>query len=126
MTTGLQPTTRSENRFERWDLDQIRAAATEPGEPGESRHSIHGGGDGALVLTPTTTSLVITDQRGRRNDATGAVVEIHGADLWVFIVGMIWRSYRDGAVPLTRLNTDTYLAALDTFEAAIAEQTIKP
>jgi len=32
----------------------------------------------------------------------------------VFIVGMIWRSYRDGAVSLTRLSTDTYLAALDT------------
>ena len=26
MTTRLQPTTRSENRFERWDLDQIRTA----------------------------------------------------------------------------------------------------
>lgn len=57
--------------------------------------------------------MVITDQRGRRIEAPDAVVEIHGADLWVFIVGMLWRSYRDGAVPLTRLSTDTYLAALD-------------
>jgi hypothetical protein len=47
-------------------------------------------------------------------------VTIPTADLDRFAAGMVWRSYADDSgMSLSRLSTDAYDAALDTFEQSL-------
>lgn len=116
LTQGMQPSSRSQNHFDDLMLDQVRAAATADSTAPTS-YTIDSVSPARLVLTPTSTTLrfaIVGDERHRR-----APIEIPADRLPALIVGMIWRSYGDGATTLTRLNTDTYEAALAAFQAGI-------
>ena len=116
MTRGMQPSSRSQNHFDDLMLDHVRTAATADG-PAPTSYTIDSVSPARLALTPLPASLrfaIIGDEHHR-----SAPIEIPADRLPAVIVGMIWRSYGDGAMTLTRLNTDTYEAALAAFQEGV-------
>ena len=116
LTQGMQPSSRSQNHFDDLMLDHVRVAATAE-NPAPTSYTIDSVSPGRLALTPTPTSLrfaIVGD-----DDDRYAPIEIPAVRLPTVIVGMIWRSYSEGAITLTRLSTDTYEAALAAFSEGV-------
>ncbi|HSX67366.1 hypothetical protein [Nocardioides sp.] len=77
--------------------------------PADHEHSDERGD--TIALSPRGTDLVWISPR-----TTFTVPPSH---LWVFMTGMMWRTYDHDGVPLSRLNTGAYDAAITTFRRAI-------
>ncbi len=112
LTDNLASTTRSQNDF----ADLLRRS-TEPMAvmnflPVDHEHSDERGD--VIVLSARGTDLAWLS---RRSPCT--TVTVPPSHLWVFVTGMMWRTYDHDGLPLSRLNTTAYQIAVATFRRAI-------
>lgn len=112
LTDDLAPTTRSENDFADLQHRGLEPLAVMNFLPVDHEHSGERGD--VIVLSARGSDLVwISCQRPR---TTFTVPSSH---LWVFVTGMMWRTYDYDGLPLSRLNTAAYETAVATFRQAI-------
>lgn len=112
LTDDLAPTTRSENDFADLLHCGIEPLAAMNFLPVDHEHSDESGD--TIVLSARGTDLVWISCRSPRT--TFAVPYRH---LWVFVTGMMWRTYDHDELRLSRLNTAAYEIAVATFRRAI-------
>jgi hypothetical protein len=111
LTEGLPATDESENDFDPVIRHIEQLASTDmPGEDHE--HSDES--NNVIVLSPRGNALRLISRRTPRT-----TFEVPGSHLWIFAVGMPWRTYESDGLPLSRLNSAAYDEALAAFEAAI-------
>ncbi|MGK2879239.1 MAG: hypothetical protein ACSLE6_00085 [Mycobacterium sp.] len=119
LTDGLEPTTRSQNDFDDLLHRGIEVLATMDFAPANHEHSDERGD--VIVLAARGTEL---DWISRRDPSTTfAVPPTH---LWVFVTGMLWRTYDHDSIPLSRLNTAAYETAVAAFRSAISDRSQSP
>lgn len=112
LADGLEPTSRSENDFADLLHRGIEPLATMNFLPVDHEHSDERGD--VIVLSARGTDLVWISRRSPRTTFTGPY-----RHLWVFVAGMMWRTYGHDELPLSRLNTTAYETAIATFRRAI-------
>lgn len=112
LTHDLAPTTRSENDFADLLLRGIEPLADTNFLPVDHEHSDESGG--TIVLSPRVSDLVWISRRSPRTTFT-----VPPNYLWVFVTGMMWRTYDHDGLPLSRLSTAAYETAVATFRQAI-------
>ena len=112
LTDDLAPTARSENDFSDLLRRGIEPLAAMNFQPADHEHSDERGE--TIVLSQRGNDLVWRSQRGPRT-----VFSVPPSHLWVFVTGMMWRTYVRDSIPLSRLNTVAYQSALASFRAAI-------
>lgn len=112
LTDDLEPTTRSQNDFDDLLRRGIEHFATTDFAPANHEHSDERGD--VIVLAPRGTDL---NWISRRDPSTTFAVP--ASHPWVFVTGMMWRTYDHDGLPLTRLSTAAYETALATFRQAI-------
>lgn len=112
LTDGLEPTARSENNFGDLLRRSIEPLAVMNFLPTAQEHSDERGG--TIALSPRGSDLVWISPHTPRT--TFSVPPSH---LWVFVTGMMWRTYENDGIPLSRLNTAAYESAIATFWRAI-------
>ncbi len=108
----LAPTTRSENDFADLLERSIEPLAVMNLLPVDHEHSDESGEN--IVLSPRGTDLGWISCRRPRTTFT-----VPPNYLWVFVTGMMWRTYDHDGLPLSRLNTAAYETAVATFRQAI-------
>lgn len=112
LTDRLAPTTRSENDFADLLRRSIEPLAVMNSLPVDHEHSDESGD--TIVLSTRGTDLAWLS---RRSPSTTFTVPYR--HLWVFVTGMMWRTYDHDELPLSRLNTTAYETAIATFRRAI-------
>lgn len=112
LTDHLAPTTRSENDFADLLQPGLEPLAVMNFLPVDHEHSDESGE--VIVLSPRVADLVWISRRSP--STTFSVPPNH---LWVFLTGMMWRSYDHDGFPLSRLNTAAYKTAIAAFRQAI-------
>jgi hypothetical protein len=112
LTDLLEPTTQSENDFGDLLRRGIEPLAVMNFLPTDHEHSDERGD--TIALSPRGSDLVWISPHTPRT--TFSVPPSH---LWVFVTGMMWRTYDSGGLPLSRLNTAAYETAIATFRRAI-------
>lgn len=112
MTAGMGRTSQSENTFGYLIRSSIDPLANSDVLPVDHEHSDEF--RNVIVLAPRGSDLTWISHRGQQMSFT-----VPPSHLWTLVTGMVWRSYRIDFSSLTRLNTDTYEAALDAFRRAI-------
>jgi hypothetical protein len=112
----LAPTTRSENDFADLLERSIEPLAVMNLLPVDHEHSDESGEN--IVLSPRGTDLGWISCRRPRTTFT-----VPPSYLWVFVTGMMWRTYDHDGLPLSRLNTAAYEGAVGTFRRAIHSRT---
>ncbi|WP_292606046.1 hypothetical protein [Nocardioides sp. REDSEA-S30_B4] len=112
LTNDLEPTARSQNDFSdllHRGIEPLRAMNF---LPADHEHSDERGD--SIALSPRRTDLVWKSQRDPRT-----AFSVPPSHLWVFVTGMMWRSYDHDSLPLSRLNTTAYETAIATFRRVI-------
>ncbi|MFC7502656.1 hypothetical protein ACFQRR_11410, partial [Nocardioides sp. GCM10030258] len=112
LTHDLQPITGSENDFSDLLHRGIEPLATMSFLPADREHSDERGD--TIALSPRGTDLVWRSQRGPRT-----AFSVPPSHLWVFVTGMMWRTYDHDSIPLSRLNTAAYETATAAFRRAV-------
>jgi hypothetical protein len=112
LTDRLAPTTRSQNDFADLLRRSIEPMAVMNFLPVDHEHSDER--DDVIVLSARGTDLAWISRRNPRTTFT-----VPPSHLWVFVTGMMWRTYDHDGVPLSRLNTTAYETAIATFRRAI-------
>ncbi len=112
LTDGLAPTTLSENYFADLLHRGLEPLAAMNFLPVDHEHSDESGEN--VVLSPRGTDLGWISCRRPRTTFT-----VPPSYLWVFVTGMMWRTYDHDGLPLSRLNTAAYETAIATFRRAI-------
>lgn len=115
LTDDLAPTTRSENDFSDLLHRGIEPLAAMNFQPADHEHSDERGDTSAL--SARGTDLVWRSQRGPRT-----AFSVPPSHLWVFVTGMMWRTYDHDSIPLSRLNTAACEAAIAIFRRAIVSR----
>lgn len=113
MTAGRTATVDSQNSFDHW-LHEIEALGDGNGEVEPSQH--HAEGASFVTLKPDVDGLTLTAENPQQLSVS---CRVDAADIGALVAGMIWRSFEHVGMPLTRLNTVTYLEALDMFERGV-------
>lgn len=119
LTDGLEPTTLSENDVGNILHRDIEPLAEMDFIPAEHEHSDERGD--VIVLAPRGADLHWISRRDP--STTFAVPPTH---LWVFVTGMMWRTYDHDSIPLSRLNTVACETATAAFRRAISERSQTP
>ena len=119
LTDHLARTTRSENDFSDLLRRGVESLAAMNFLPADHEHSDERGD--TIVLSPRRTDLVLRSQRGPRT-----AFSVPPSHLWVFVTGMMWRTYDHAGLPLSRLNTTAYETAITTFRRAISDRNQTP
>lgn len=112
LTNDLEPTARSQNDFSdllHRGIEPLRAMNFLPADHDHSDER----GD-TIALSPRGPDLVWRSQRDPRT-----AFSVPPSHLWVFVTGMMWRSYDHDSLPVSRLNTAAYETAVATFRRAI-------
>lgn len=112
LADDLAPTTRSENDFCGLLRRGVESLAAMHFLPADHEHSDERGD--SIVLSPRRTDLVWKSQRD-----PGTAFSVPPSHLWVFVTGMMWRTYDHAGLPLSRLNTTAYETAIATFRRVI-------
>jgi hypothetical protein len=112
LTVGLEATTQSQNDFGDLLRRGIEPLAVMNYLPIDHEHRDERGD--AIVLSPRGSDFVWISLRSPRT-----TFNVPPSHLWVFVTGMIWRTYDHDSIPLTRLNTVEFESALASFGAAI-------
>ncbi|NYG59349.1 hypothetical protein BJ980_002272 [Nocardioides daedukensis] len=112
LTADVEATTHSQNNFDNYLNTGIEPLAAMNFLPDDHEHSDESGG--TIVLAPHGTDLEWISHRDPRTTFT-----LPPSHLWVFVAGMIWRTYDHDSIPLSRLNTAAYETACATFRRAI-------
>lgn len=112
LTDDLAPTTQSENDFADLLHRGIEPLAAMNFLPADHVHSDERGD--VIVLSARGTDLAWISRRNPRTTFT-----VTPSRLWVFVTGMMWRTYDHDGLPLSRLNTTAYETAIATFRRAI-------
>lgn len=112
LTDGLEPTAGSENNFGDLLRRSIEPLAVMNFLPTAQEHSDERGD--TIALAPRGSDLVWISPHTPRTTFT-----VPPSHLWVFVTGMMWRTYDNDSIPLTRLNTVEYESAISSFRAAI-------
>lgn len=111
LTDDLAPTARSQNDFSGLLHRGIEPLVAMNFLPADHDYSDERGD--VIVLSPRGTDLVWRSQRYPRT-----AFSVPPSHLWVFVTGMMWRSYDHDGLPLSRLNTAAYETAVATFRRA--------
>lgn len=112
LTDHLAPTTRSESDFADLLRRGLEPLAAMNFLAVDHEHSDESGD--TVVLSPRGTDLVWISCQSPRTTFT-----VPPDYLWVFVTGMMWRTYDHDGLPLSRLNTTAYETAIATFRRAI-------
>lgn len=115
LTDDLEPTARSQNDFSDLLRRGIEPLAAMNFRPADHEHSDERGD--IIVLSARGTDLAWISQRSPRTTFT-----VPPSHLWVFVTGMMWRTYDHDGLPLSRLNTAAYEAAIAIFRRAIVSR----
>lgn len=115
LTDGLGPTTQSQNDFDDLLRHGIEPLAVMNFLPTDHEHVDERGH--AIVLSPRGPDIRWISRHNQRT--TFSVPPSH---LWVFVTGMMWRTYESDSIPLSRLNTAAYESAITTFWRAIGSR----
>lgn len=113
LATDLEATTQSENDFGELLHRGIEPLAAIDFLPTDHEHSDERGE--VIVLAPRGTDL---HWISRHNPLT--TFSVPPSHLWIFVTGMMWRTYDNDSIPLSRLNTVEYESATASFRAAIS------
>lgn len=119
LTADLEPTARSQNDFSDLLHRGIEPLAAMNFLPADHEHSDERGD--TILLSPRGTDLVWIIQRSPRT-----TFRLPPSHLWVFVTGMMWRTYDHNGPPLSRLNTAAYETAITTFRRAISDRNQTP
>lgn len=112
LAEGLEPTNRSENDFADLLHRGLEPLAARNFLPVDHEHSDESGD--AIVLSTRGTDLAWLSRRSPSTTFT-----VPPSHLWVFVTGMMWRTYDHDGLPISRLNTAAYERAIATFRRAI-------
>lgn len=112
-TRGRSASEDSKNDFD-FRLREIEALGRGVHAVEPSRHKAED--PSFTTLTPNPTGVTLTAERPGEPPMS---CRVPAADLPAVLAGMIWRSFKERGTALSRLNTATYLEALDTFEKAV-------
>ena len=112
LTDDLEPTARSQNDFSDLLHRGIEPLGAMTFLPADHEHSDERGD--IIALSPRGTDLVWISRHTPRTTFT-----VPPSHLWVFVTGMMWRTYDHNSLPLSRLNTAAYEAAIAIFRRAI-------
>ena len=112
LTDDLAPTARSQNDFADVLRRGVEPLAVMNFLPVDHEHSDERGD--VIVLSARGTDLAWISRRSPYTTLT-----VPPSYLWVFVTGMMWRTYDHDGLPLSRLNTVAYETAIATFRRAI-------
>ncbi|HWJ65120.1 MAG TPA: hypothetical protein VNT31_00440 [Nocardioides sp.] len=112
LTDRLAPTIRSQNDFTDLLHRGLEPLAVMNFLPVDHEHSDERGD--VLILSARGTDLAWISRRSPCTTFT-----VPPSYLWVFVTGMMWRTYDHDGLPLSRLNTAAYETAIATFRRAI-------
>ncbi len=112
LTDDLAPTARSQNDFADVLRRGVEPLAVMNFLRVDHEHSDERGD--VIVLSARGTDLAWISRRSPYTTLT-----VPPSHLWVFVTGMMWRTYDHDGLPLSRLNTAAYEGAIATFRRAI-------
>lgn len=112
LTVGFEATTQSENDFGELLYRGIEPLAAMDFVPTDHEHSDERGD--VIVHARRGVDLRWISQRSPSTTFT-----VPPSQLWVFVTGMMWRTYNNDSIPLSRLNTAAYETAVAAFRDAI-------
>lgn len=115
LTDDLAPTTGSENDVADLLHRSIEPLAVMNFLPADHEHSDER--EDVIILSPRGTDLIWINRHTPRTTFT-----VPRSHLWVFVTGMMWRTYDHDGFPLSRLNTAAYEAAITIFRHAIVSR----
>ena len=112
LTEDIEPTTRSENGFGDILRSGIEPLAVLNHRPTDREHGDERGNTIVLALRGS-------DLRWISQGSPRMTFSVPPSHLWVFVTGMMWRTYDHDGLPLSRLNTAAYVTAIAAFHRAI-------